>query len=233
MNQKPNGTQYVPGVLLAALTAGLSMVLGKAVPILGSSLFAILCGILLNASQLLPQNSRPGLAYSGKKLLQYSIILMGFTLSFQKVTQLGLSSLVISLPTISIAFLSAFAMGYLLKAPKILTALVGMGTAICGGSAIAAASPVLEADENDIQRPAAPGGSACGPVRHHRTYSRSGGRDVPAGIKRKGFGPEMDMRRRGDGYCGPFGCTAGPGGRKFYRGSARWEGGDPDDSISG
>ena len=71
MNQKPNGTQYVPGVLLAALTAGLSMVLGKAVPILGSSLFAILCGILLNASQLLPQNSRPGLAYSGKKLLQY------------------------------------------------------------------------------------------------------------------------------------------------------------------
>ena len=41
-------------------------------------------------------------------------------------------------------------MGYLLKAPKILTALVGMGTAICGGSAIAAASPVLEADENDI-----------------------------------------------------------------------------------
>ena len=104
MNQKPNGTQYVPGVLLAALTAGLSMVLGKAVPILGSSLFAILCGILLNASQLLPQNSRPGLAYSGKKLLQYSIILMGFTMSFQKVTQLGLSSLVISLPTISIAF---------------------------------------------------------------------------------------------------------------------------------
>lgn len=75
---------------------------------------------------------------------------MGFTMSFQKVTQLGLSSLVISLPTISIAFLSAFAMGYLLKAPKILTALVGMGTAICGGSAIAAASPVLEADENDI-----------------------------------------------------------------------------------
>ena len=58
-----------PGVLLAALTAGLSMVLGKAVPILGSSLFAILCGILLNASQLLPQNSRPGLAYSGKKTL--------------------------------------------------------------------------------------------------------------------------------------------------------------------
>ena len=75
---------------------------------------------------------------------------MGFTMSFQKVTQLGLSSLVISLPTISIAFFSAFAMGYLLKAPKILTALVGMGTAICGGSAIAAASPVLEADENDI-----------------------------------------------------------------------------------
>lgn len=74
MNQKPNGTQYVPGVLLAALTAGLSMVLGKAVPILGSSLFAILCGILLNASQLLPQNSRPGLAYSGKTLAIFHYI---------------------------------------------------------------------------------------------------------------------------------------------------------------
>lgn len=150
MNKKSNWSQYLPGLMIAVFSAGLSMVLGKAVPILGSSLFAILCGILLNASQVLPQTSRSGLSYSGKKLLQYSIILMGFTLSFQKVTKLGLSSLVISLPTISIAFLSAFAVGYLLKAPKILTTLVGMGTAICGGSAIAAASPVLEADENDI-----------------------------------------------------------------------------------
>lgn len=71
MNKISNWSQYIQGVMMAALAAGLSMVLGKAVPILGSSLFAILCGILLNASQLLPQNSRSGLSYSGKKLLQY------------------------------------------------------------------------------------------------------------------------------------------------------------------
>lgn len=66
MNNKTNWSPYIPGVMIAAIAAGLSMLLGKAVPILGSSLFAILCGILLNASQLLPQNSRLGLAYSGK-----------------------------------------------------------------------------------------------------------------------------------------------------------------------
>ena len=93
MNKKSNWCQYLPGLMIAVFAAGLSMVLGKAVPILGSSLFAILCGILLSASQVLPQTSRSGLSYSGKKLLQYSIILMGFTLSFQKVTKLGLSSL--------------------------------------------------------------------------------------------------------------------------------------------
>lgn len=147
MSQKQQMNKFSKGLMLAAIGAGVSILLGKAFPLLGSSLFAILCGIVLNASQRLPQSSRPGLSYSGKNLLQYSIILMGFTLSFQKVTQLGLSSLLISLPTISVAFLAAFAMGYLLKAPKILTALVGMGTAICGGFAIAAASPILEADE--------------------------------------------------------------------------------------
>lgn len=150
MSQKQQMNKFSKGLMLAAIGAGVSILLGKAFPLLGSSLFAILCGIVLNASQRLPQSSRAGLSYSGKNLLQYSIILMGFTLSFQKVTQLGLSSLLISLPTISVAFLAAFAMGYLLKAPKILTVLVGMGTAICGGSAIAAASPILEADEEDM-----------------------------------------------------------------------------------
>ena len=122
MNKISNWSQYLPGLMIAAFAAGLSMVLGKAVPILGSSLFAILCGILLNASQLLPQTSRSGLSYSGKKLLQYSIILMGFTLSFQKVTKLGLSSLIVSLPTISCLSL-CFCNGLPLKSSKDLNSL--------------------------------------------------------------------------------------------------------------
>ena len=108
MSQKQQMNKFSKGLMLAAIGAGVSILLGKAFPLLGSSLFAILSGIVLNASQRLPQSSRLGLSYSGKNLLQYSIILMGFTLSFQKVTQLGLSSLLISLPTISVAFLAAF-----------------------------------------------------------------------------------------------------------------------------
>lgn len=138
------------GVAIAAGFALCAMFLGNMFPIIGSSVFALILGIALNEFLDLPENSRPGLNWSGKKLLQYSIIFMGFSLPIATVASTGVSSLKISLPTIAVAFLAAVIFGKVFHLKSHLRTLIGFGTAICGGSAIAAAAPIIEADEEEI-----------------------------------------------------------------------------------
>ena len=142
--------KYLPGVLLSFGIAAVSIFLGGLLPLIGSSVLAIVFGIVLNNSMKLPAMFQEGLSYSGKKLLQYSIIFLGFSMSIGQVSETGLSSLRISLITILRAFLAAYLPGRFFKMNRVLTILIGFGTAICGGSAIAAASPILEADEEEI-----------------------------------------------------------------------------------
>ncbi len=142
--------KYLPGILLSFGIAAVSIFLGGLLPLIGSSVLAIVFGIVLNNSMKLPAVFQEGLSYSGKKLLQYSIIFLGFSMSIGQVSETGLSSLRISLITILIAFLAAYLAGRFFKMNRVLTILIGFGTAICGGSAIAAASPILEADEEEI-----------------------------------------------------------------------------------
>ncbi|MGT2716887.1 YeiH family protein [Streptococcus oricebi] len=142
--------KYLPGLALTLVLASLAMLLGSFFPLIGSSVFAILLGILLNNSLGIRKEFEPGLLFSGKKLLQYSIILLGFSLSIGQVSATGTSSLKISILTILIAFAVAYFFGRLWGMSKVLTLLIGFGTAICGGSAIAAASPILEAKEEEI-----------------------------------------------------------------------------------
>ena len=142
--------KYLPGILLSFGIAAVSIFLGGLLPLIGSSVLAIVLGIVLNNSMKLPAVFQEGLSYSGKKLLQYSIIFLGFSMSIGQVSETGISSLRISLITILIAFLAAYLAGRFFKMNRVLTILIGFGTAICGGSAIAAASPILEADEEEI-----------------------------------------------------------------------------------
>ena len=142
--------KYLPGILLSFGIAAVSIFLGGLLPLIGSSVLAIVFGIVLNNSMKLPAMFQEGLSYSGKKLLQYSIIFLGFSMSIGQVSETGISSLRISLITILIAFLAAYLAGRFFKMNRVLTILIGFGTAICGGSAIAAASPILEADEEEI-----------------------------------------------------------------------------------
>ena len=142
--------KYLPGILVSFGIAAVSIFLGGLLPLIGSSVLAIVFGIVLNNSMKLPAVFQEGLSFSGKKLLQYSIIFLGFSMSIGQVSETGISSLRISLITILIAFLAAYLAGRFFKMNRVLTILIGFGTAICGGSAIAAASPILDADEEDI-----------------------------------------------------------------------------------
>ncbi|MGX7420033.1 YeiH family protein [Carnobacterium gallinarum] len=142
--------EKLKGVLYVFIIALVATWLGNLFPIVGSAVFAILFGILIKNTLGVQEQFKSGIAFSSKKILQGSIILLGFSLTIQDVGKTGLSSLKVTLFTILVAFVVAFLFGKWLKIPNKMQILIGVGTAICGGSAIAAVSPIIEADEDEV-----------------------------------------------------------------------------------
>jgi uncharacterized integral membrane protein (TIGR00698 family) len=139
----------LPGLLLSVLIALVALGLGKLAPLIGGPVFGIVLGILVR-NTLAPGGSyTPGIQFAGKQVLQWSIIALGFGLSLDQVAKTGLESLSVTLVTMTVAFLAAWGLGHLLKVQDKLKILIGVGTAICGGSAIAAITPIIKPDEHD------------------------------------------------------------------------------------
>lgn len=138
-----------PGLLLTAALALVALALGHALPLIGGAVIGIVLGIAVGS--LFPPSPRfaPGIAFAGKQVLQASIVLLGFGLNLGQVVHTGLHSLAVTLITLAVAFLGAWALGRWLKVPGKLALLVGVGTAICGGSAIAAVTPIVKPDEHE------------------------------------------------------------------------------------
>ena len=142
--------KIAPGLLLCLVLAIPSWLLGRAFPIVGGPVFAILAGMML--SLLLRDRSRyqPGIAFTSKKILQYAVILLGFGLNLSEIAKVGAQSLPIICATISTSLLIAFLLCRRLSMPRNISVLVGVGSSICGGSAIAATAPVIGADDEEI-----------------------------------------------------------------------------------
>lgn len=140
----------ISGILLSFILALIAAWLGKKYPIIGGPVFGIVLGIIINNTIGKPEWSSDGVKFTSKKILQWAIIVLGSSLSLTQVWKTGIQSLSVMLVTLSCAFISAYAFGRLMKIPFKLTSLIGVGTAICGGSAIAAVSPVIEAEEMEV-----------------------------------------------------------------------------------
>lgn len=142
-------TTIIPGVLYALVLAIAAWFAGKLVPVIGGAVFAILFGLVVGQI-FRPARSAAGLKFTSKKILQYAIILLGFEMQIRNVLAVGSRSLLIMLFTLTAAFVTAFAMYRLLRVPGKQAVLIGVGTCICGGSAIAATAPVIDADDRDV-----------------------------------------------------------------------------------
>ena len=139
-----------PGLLLCLALAIPSWLLGKRFPIVGGPVFAILAGMAVTLFYRDKKSTQAGIAYTSKKLLQSAVILLGFGLNLSEIAKVGLTSLPIIVSTISTSLIVSFLLYKLIKMPANVSTLIGVGSSICGGSAIAATAPVIGADDEEI-----------------------------------------------------------------------------------
>lgn len=138
------------GLLLVALVVVPAMLVGTWVPVVGGAVSALLFGLVLGAAGITRSHHQPGIRFAQGPLLRASVVMLGFGLSLSAVAKTGLASLPLTLVTLAIAFVTAWGLSRLLRLRGALPVLIGVGTAICGGSAIAAAAPVIRAKEHEI-----------------------------------------------------------------------------------
>lgn len=124
--------------------------LGQRFPVIGGPVFAILLGMcitwLIKDKTLL----QPGITFTSKKILQYAVILLGFGLDLNVILETGKQSLPIILATITTSLCIAAVLCKAMHMPSKISTLIGVGSSICGGSAIAATAPVIDADDEEV-----------------------------------------------------------------------------------
>jgi len=147
----PRGfAELIPGVALCLAIGTVSYFLGLRYPIVGGAVFGILFGILIRNTLGVPKKLSPGISFTAKKILKGAIIVLGAGLNLNQILKTGISSLSVMVFTLAAAYVAAYLFGRLLKVPENLIHLIGTGTAICGASAIAAISPIVDAEDSEI-----------------------------------------------------------------------------------
>ena len=147
------------GIVISAVIATLATFLASlsigsfSFDIIGAPVFAIVIGMIITA--IFPKFAsvdfmKEGITFTSKKILQWAVIILGFSLNIQTVISVGGQSLPVIISTILTSLIVAFLLCKALKMDKKVSTLVGVGSSICGGSAIAATAPVIDADDEEI-----------------------------------------------------------------------------------
>ena len=142
----------IPGLAAVLVITAVAVPLGRLVPVVGGPVFGIVLGVIagLFIQPLRSEACRPGYDFASKTLLQLSIVVLGTGLSLQQVARVGVSSLPVMLGTLALALGGAWVFGRLLGVRGDTQTLIGVGTAICGGSAIAAATAAIGAKRSSV-----------------------------------------------------------------------------------
>ena len=138
------------GLLVCLAIAIPAWILGKIFPIIGSAVIAIIAGMVIALFWQPGKTFKPGITFTSKKILQYAVILLGFGLNLNVIFSTGKQSLPIIICTISTSLIIAFALHKAMHIDSNISTLIGVGSSICGGSAIAATAPIIDADDDEV-----------------------------------------------------------------------------------
>ena len=142
--------KYAYGIIISLLIAIPSWILGNFIPIIGGPIFAIIIGMIISLIWIDKKEFNTGISFTSKYVLQAAVVLLGFGLNLNVILVTGLQSLPIIIGTILVALIVAFLMKKLLDMDSNLAILIGVGSSICGGSAIAATAPVIGASDEEV-----------------------------------------------------------------------------------
>lgn len=143
---KKNGA----GLILCLAITIPSWFLGKSFPVIGGPVFAILIGMIITLILTKKEPFTAGITFTSKKILQAAVVFLGFGMNLTEILEKGKQSLPIIISTISTSLIIAFILYKVLKLRTNNAILVGVGSSICGGSAIAATAPVIEASDEEV-----------------------------------------------------------------------------------
>lgn len=152
---KKNGYGIAACIVIAAIATLLSglHIGGFSLELIGAPVFAILLGMLITLivpSFAVKNEFKDGIKFTSKKILQWAVIILGFSLNLGTIFAVGSKSLPVIVSTISTSLIVAYLMMKLLKMDGKVSCLIGVGSSICGGSAIAATAPVIDADDSEV-----------------------------------------------------------------------------------
>lgn len=142
---------FALGIVICFGVAAVSVLLEELIPggILGASIIALFAGTIIN-SFFHPAWIKPALKFTSKKILKLAIILLGASLSVSTIMSVGKMTFFVMLFTFAVCFGGGYFIRKLFGLNWKLSNLISAGTGICGGSAIAAISPVIDAEDKDI-----------------------------------------------------------------------------------
>ena len=149
--------QLLPGFALAICIAVVAKLIGS-IPVganqvdsyIGASVIALFIGLLINHFWKPTETFAPGIKFTSKKILKFAIILLGASMSVSTILKVGGRSIEVMVFTLLTCFGGGYFIGKALGLNWKLSNLISAGTGICGGSAIAAIAPVIDAEDSDI-----------------------------------------------------------------------------------
>ncbi|MDR7419991.1 MAG: putative sulfate exporter family transporter [Armatimonadota bacterium] len=140
----------IPGVVAVGAVAALAWIAGTRVPLIGAPVLALTVGLIARNLAGAHPALQPGVEFTLKRLLRLAIILFGATLSFGQVIRIGAASFAVIAVAIVLALGLTYAFGRWLGAPPGLVTLIGVGTAICGATAIITVGPIIESKDEEV-----------------------------------------------------------------------------------
>lgn len=139
----------LPGLILSVMVAAISRLLALFVPQLGGATIAILLGILLGNTFFKQKSLAAGTKFSESKLLEVSVVLLGATVTFQTIAQIGLKGILFILIQMSITITGAYLIGKKMNFNDTFSLMMAGGNAVCGSSAIASIAPAIHAEDEE------------------------------------------------------------------------------------